>query len=375
MIYCIRCLQPDTRPNTKFVNHLCPACNFVANSASDAWNDRLKSTRRQIEKYRVVEGAYDAVLGVSGGKDSIKLAMWARDFLGLKILLVTVGYPPEQVTKRGTQNLSRLAELGFDVHSILPSPIIWKELMKIGFLNYGNWAKSTEMALFAGVPQVAIALRIPLILWGENPGVQLGDLATSKSEGWDGNNLRFLNTISGGLEAFSKISGFSKRELQPYMYPTEQEFTDKNIQIIYLGWAMNNWGLLENGLFSSLLNLKARTDLPMNTQDLLKISSLDEDWVTLNQMIKYYKYGFGRATDYVNEWIRTGRLSREQGIEIVEEFDGACSDTYIQSFCDFLEISTIQFWETVKRFTNTRLFDNSAQPRPLKRFQVGHGIK
>ena len=23
----------------------------------------------------------------------------------------------------------------------------------------------------------------------------------------------------------------------------------------------------------------------------------DEDWITLNQMIKYYKYGFGRASD------------------------------------------------------------------------------
>lgn len=374
MIYCTRCLQPDTRPNTKFVDHLCPACSFMANSARDSWNDRLKSTRKQIEKCRVIEAAYDAVLGVSGGKDSIKLAMWARDFLGLKILLVTVGYPPEQVTKRGTQNLSRLAELGFDVHSILPSPKTWKELMKIGFLNYGNWAKSTEMALFAGVPQVAIALGIPLILWGENPGVQLGDLATSKSEGWDGNNLRFLNTLSGGPEAFSKISGFSKRDFQPYVYPTEQEFNDKNIQIIYLGWAMNNWGLLENGLFSSLLNLNTRTDLPINTQDLLNVTSLDEDWVTLNQMIKYYKYGFGRATDYVNEWIRTERLSREQGIEIVEEFDGVCSNTYIDSFCDYLEISQIQFWETVRRFTNAKLFNSSAQPRPAKRFKVGYGI-
>ena len=35
------------------------------------------------------------------------------------------------------------------------------------------------------------------------------------------------------------------------------------------------------------------------------MSALDEDWVTLNQMIKYYKYGFGRVSDSVNEQIRS----------------------------------------------------------------------
>lgn len=374
MKYCINCLQPDTRPNSEFKNEICPACNFAINKKNESWNDRLKITKEQIDQFRSGDSEYDAVLGVSGGKDSIKLAMWARDFLGLRILLVTVGYPPEQVTKRGTENLSSLANLGFDVHAILPSPKIWKELMRTGFFNHGNWAKSTEMALFAGVPQVAIARKIPLILWGENPGIQLGDLATSKSEGWDGNHLRFMNTLSGGWEELSKLSGYSKLELQPYIYPPEEEFIESNVQIIYLGWAMNTWGLLENGLFSSLVNLKSRVDLPQNTQDLLSLTSLDEDWVTLNQMIKYYKYGFGRATDYVNEWIRTGKVSREQGIEIVEKYDGVCDNTYIDSFCDFLEISNNQFWETVRRFTNPNLFNISAQPRPSRRFQVGQGI-
>lgn len=374
MRYCLNCLQPDTRPNSEFKNGTCPACHFTTGKKSNSWNDRLKVTEKQINRYRFDKSTYDGVLGVSGGKDSIKLAMWARDFLDLRILLVTVGYPPEQVTKRGTENLSRLAELGFDVHSILPSPRIWKELMRVGFLNHGNWAKSTEMALFAGVPQVAIARKIPLILWGENPGVQLGNFTASKPEGWDGNHLRFMNTLSGGWEELSRLSGYSKLELQPYIYPSEEEFIESNIQIIYLGWTMNNWGLLENGLFSSLVNLKSRTDLPINTQDLVSVSSLDEDWVTLNQMIKYYKYGFGRATDYVNEWIRNGRMSREQGIEIVEEFDGACSNAYIDSFCEYLEISSTQFWETVRRFTNTNLFHVTAQPRPSRRFKVGQGI-
>ena len=70
--------------------------------------------------------------------------------------------------------------------------------------------------------------------------------------------------------------------------------------------------------YNSLHGLKIRTDTVENTGDLMA-SALDEDWVTLNQQIKYYKYGFGRVTDYVNDFIRTGEMTREEGISIVEK--------------------------------------------------------
>ena len=47
--------------------------------------------------------------------------------------------------------------------------------MKKGFLRFGNWAKSTELALSLAF-KLAIDLKIPLILWGENPGLQRGDM-------------------------------------------------------------------------------------------------------------------------------------------------------------------------------------------------------
>jgi N-acetyl sugar amidotransferase len=374
MKYCSRCLQPDTRPNSKFVNDLCPVCTFHVHDFETTWNERLELTHKVIDQHKNKTQNYDAILGVSGGKDSIKLALWARDYFDLRILLVTVSYPPEQATKRGTNNMSQLANLGFDVLSVQPSPIVWKELMKVGFKKHGNWAKSTEMALFSGVPQIAIAQKIPLILWGENPGAQLGDLATMSADGWDGNKLRNLNTLSGGIDDLLEETNFKKDDVRPYIYPTEQEFKNNNIQIIYLGWAMNNWGLFENGLFSSFVNLEGREDGPSNTQDLLGITSLDEDWVTLNQMIKFYKYGFGRATDYVNEWIRANRLSRMEGAQLVELYDGVCSERYIESFCEYLEITKHEFWETVNRFTNKKLFSIRENDRPEKLFKVGVGI-
>ena len=43
---------------------------------------------------------------------------------------------------------------------------------------------------------------------------------------------------------------------------------------------------LANGLIG-------RQDDVSKTGDLYGISAIDDDWVTLNQMIKYYKFGFG----------------------------------------------------------------------------------
>ena len=34
-------------------------------------------------------------------------------------------------------------------------------------------------------------------------------------------------------------------------------------------------------------------------------------------MLKYLKYGFGRTTDYVNEDLRRGRLTRDEAIRLL----------------------------------------------------------
>ena len=57
--------------------------------------------------------------------------------------------------------------------------------MRSAFDIYVNWCKATELALFAAVPRLAIDYKIPLILWGENPGLQLGDLGTLGKTGFD----------------------------------------------------------------------------------------------------------------------------------------------------------------------------------------------
>lgn len=376
MKYCPRCIQPDTRPNTQFrADGICPACHYVDQLTGVDWRERFDILQELISKFSPRKGQFhDCIIGVSGGKDSTRQALWIRDKLGLNPLLVCLTYPPEQVTSRGMANLSRLIEMGFDVHTLAPAPDTWRKLMAAAFSRFTNGFRSTELALFSAVPRIAIHYNIPLVFWGENPGLQLGDLKTLGRHGYDGNNLRFLNTLNGGGLDWMLEDGFSEQELISYSYPTPEQFDEAGLQIVYLGWFLGDWSLVNNSLYSCATGLEIRDDIPDNTGDLYGVTSLDEDWVTLNQMIKYYKYGFGRATDYVNEEIRLGRISRDDGIAIAERYDGCCGSHYIASFCDYIGISVDQFWYQVHANLNRDLFDLSADGTITRRFQVGVGL-
>jgi N-acetyl sugar amidotransferase len=376
MKYCRTCLQPDTRPNAVFnENGICPACNYFSQLQHVDWLERFEILKDLLARFPRRPGQhYDCIIGVSGGKDSVRQALWIRDKLGLRPLLACLSYPPEQVTERGVNNISNLIELGFDVVISAPAPGTWKHLMREAFMRFTNWAKSTELALFSSVPQLAIRYGIQLILWGENPGLQLGDMKTLGRTGYDGNNLRFMNTLGGGSLDWMLEAGVQPSELLSYRYPSSEVFDAHGLQIVYLGWFLGDWSLVNNALYSCTNGLEKRDDTVGNTGDLHGVTSLDEDWVTLNQMIKYYKFGFGRVTDYVNEEIRLGRMSRDQGIVLVEKYDHACGEGYIEGFCRYIEIPVSQFWEKVRASVNRELFELRADGTIERRFKVGAGL-
>jgi N-acetyl sugar amidotransferase len=375
MKYCKRCLQPDTRPNTIFSeDDICPACSYFEALQAVDWRERYEILRDLLASFKRKKGQYhDCIIGVSGGKDSTRQALYLRDKLGINPLLVCLSYPPEQVTERGVDNLSNLIELGFDVVVSAPAPQTWMKLKQKGFERFTNSFRSTELALFSTVPQIAIKYGIRLILWGENPGLQLGDMKTLGKTGYDGNNLRHMNTLSSGLD-WMLDSGHLRRELIPYIYPDVAEFERHDLQIIYLGWFLGDWSLVNNAAYSCATGLEVREDGVEKTGDLYGVTALDEDFTPVNQMIKYYKFGFGRVTDYVNEEIRLGRISRSRGIELVEQFDDAQDPEYIQRYCDYLSISVADFWKKVHASVNRELFQIHANGRIERKYKVGVGL-
>jgi len=373
--YCKKCLTTDLRPNAFFdENGICIACVFSEKEERDVPRLKLKMLENKIKlnrRKRNRKSDYDCIVGVSGGKDSTRQAHWVRDRLGLRPLLVCAAYPPKQMSQIGADNLSNLIEMGFDLIVDTPAPKSASKLALESFKQFGNVSKSTEMSLFSTVPRLAIDLGISMIFWGENPALQVGDSAVEGIDEFDGNSLRNLNTLTEGGADWIYDALDKKYLLNHYLYPDVIKFEKSKIDIFYLGPAWDDWSNDSNSIYASLQGLTLRPDDEDETGDITNASMIDEEFTNINMMLKYYKFGFGRTTDDVNERIRKKLITREEGILIAQKYDGICSDKIIDSFCKYVGISNKEFWSIANEWVNQDIFEINIDSRPKRKFQVG----
>jgi len=372
--YCTKCLTTNLRPNASFNDGVCIACDYSKYDSERDPSLKLKILQDKIQKSRKKQknkGAYDCIVGVSGGKDSTRQAHWVRDRLGLRPLLVCCAYPPKQMSEIGAKNISNLIEMGFDIITATPAPKTAAELALESYKKFGNVCKSTEMSLFSTVPRLAIELGVNTIFWGENPALQVGDAAVEGFDEFDGNNLRRSNTLTEGGVDWLKQAIRTPYLSEHYLYPSEIEFEKKKINIFYLGAAWDDWSTEDNSTYASLQGLTLRPSEELETGDLSNASMLDEEFNSINMMLRYFKFGFGRATDSVNERIRLGVLSRDSAIIIAEKYDGLCSDNIINSYAKYVGISVPTFWDIANNWVNKDIFQVQRGVRPLKKFTVG----
>lgn len=351
MRICKRCIQPDTRPGIYFTdNGICGAC---------LWEDEKKTinwTQREMELQEIADWAkhntktnYDCVIGVSGGKDSTKQALTARDRLGLRCLLVNS--EPEGITEIGKHNIENLKNLGFDVLSLRPNPKIMKRLMKRDFYKYLNPVKITEYSLWSSAYIIADQLNIPLIIQGENGGLTLGTRLTGLGTDSDALKANETNTMASGLEEYLEVEGVSEKDLFMFRY-NRKKLQEKGIRGIWLQYYLKEWSFRGNAEFSKQHGLKWRPDNfdPDSIGTYVPFSQLDSDLVQVNQMLKCIKFGFGQCMDHVCYDLRDGRITKDEAIKLVKQHDGKCSDYYIKLFCDYIEITIEEFWRVVDQF-------------------------
>ena len=377
MKYCRRCVIPDTRPNGFFDEEgVCAACRYAASRKNLSYANKLEELSEYIAPILSAsrDSQWDCIVGVSGGKDSTRQALWVREKLGLNPLLVCVAYPPRQISEIGANNLSNLNDLGFDLYVLGPAPIQSAKLVREAFFRFANWCKATEMALFSGVPRLAHQVGVKLIFWGENPALQVGDQGTLGFSEWDGSNLMNSNTLQGGeLGWFREVLG-REELLEMYRYPSRDELEINGIRTVFLGPAWEDWSAETNSMLAAVYGFSPRGGDPLDTGDTLGTQMVDEDWTIVNYLLKFYKLGFSRGSEYASELIRQGHITRADGVLIAEKLDGACSETYIETFCEYIDIEVARFWETVNKFANPTLFRRTAK-RPEKLFTVGQGLR
>ena len=373
MKYCKTCLRTDTLPGILFhKDGVCAACRFQEEFHYIDWNERKAALKANAEWAKKTSKGFDCVVGVSGGKDSTFQSFYARDTLGLKPLLVNCA--PNNITEVGQYNLENLVQHGFDMISFRPNPKVMKASVCKGFYKYGNPLKPTEYPLFAVSFQTALRFEIPLLVLGENIAINTGVVKSIKPGG-DATDIRHHNTIGGGNASDWIQEGIDLKDLLFYQFPDEEE-TRKKVKSIWLGYYLKEWSQAHNTQFAIEHGLKGRADTnPYKTGRLNPYIAVDDDTQIVNQMIKYYKYGVGMVTGEVWNLIREGTITREEAIELVEKYDGNCDESYIQAFCQYIDIMIQEFWKVVDGFVNKELFQRDPITNKwIRRFKVGFGL-
>ncbi len=374
MRYCKKCLQPDTRPGILFNDQqVCYACLYEEEKKLIDWDKRweeLVSIAEQAKSAaREKDTPYNCIIGVSGGKDSTFQAVIAKEKLGLHPLLVNG--VPNNITSIGQHNIDNLARLGFDIIKIQPDPVIAKKLSRYAFRTLGNTANYAEHALYASSFHIAEKFDIPLIIQGENAALTLG---TCKDMDILGNacNIISTNTLKESSLDALPANEFPPDTLWMYRFPDVKKIQEKSITAIWLQYYLKNWSQVGNADFSIARGLRGR--MTENLHDMgryRRFSALDDDSVFVNQMLKYLKLGFGFATDEACYDIREGRLSREDAIWYVQEYDGKCGQQYIDAYCEYIDITIKEFWEVVDKYVNKRLFSKNTSGKWEPKFTVG----
>ena len=366
MRYCTRCWQPDSRPGIFFNEQgVCGACLWQDEIKRIDWNSRFIELQDIAENAKLrASGAYDCVVGVSGGKDSTYQAFYARDILKLRVLLVNC--EPLEITSIGRRNIENLKNHGFDVISIAPNRNIMKRLMKHDFYKYLNPVKCTEYPLYASAYIIANQFNIPLIIQGENAALTLG---VSKMQDVGGSCLNITNSNTLKESPFTEYvedGVISDKDLYLYNMPKEQ-IIEKGIVGVWLNYYSKEWSQPGNARFSlnKGLTIFPESVNPYEIGSYRRYSQLDSYLAPPNQVFKYIKFGFGQTTDHVCYDIREGLISRDEGLYLIRELDGRCGRFYFEKLSECIEMNVDDMLAYAEKFRGEMFCEDGTLPLPI----------
>ncbi len=90
-------------------------------------------------------------------------------------------------------------------------------------------------------------------------------------------------------------------------------------------------------------------------------SQLDDVMQDLHAYLMYVKHGFGRCTSDASIEIRHGRMTREEGVKVVNKLDGQFPVELLDCYLDYFEMTEPEFWAVIDKFANKKLLKKTGQ--------------
>ena len=141
------------------------------------------------------------------------------------------------------------------------------------------------------------------------------------------------NKLSLGGKSIKEIikkTNFKFTDFTPYIPPSSNKLEEKNIQVFQLGYYLK-WDPQECYYYSQQnTGFKANSERTEGTYS--KYASIDDKIDDLHYYTTFIKFGIGRATYDASQEIRNEKITREEGVALVEKFDREFPKSTLRSF-------------------------------------------
>jgi len=376
VIFCNRCVMSNQRPaSMSEFRHLedrrgarylhidedgvCDACRYADEKEKIDWQVREQEFVELLKRYRRDDGRYDCIVPGSGGKDSAYAAHLLKYKYGMHPLTVT--WPPTLYTEYGWQNFRNWIEVGgFDNVTFKPNGQVHKLLTKLAIQNLMHPFQPFILGQKNIAPKIAIQYGIPLIFYGESEAEYGNPIVETQSSLRDKSYYAMRDLSEVYLSGISVQELIAKHDLSlhdamTYLPASYDELEKAEIEVHYLGYYVK-WTPQEAYYYAvEHTGFQAR---PFRTEGTYsKYNGIDDKIDDLHFYTTYVKFGLGRASYDASQEIRNNHLTREEGVNLVCQFDGEFPIRYFRDVMDYIGMDPEEFMGLCEEFRSPHLWE------------------
>jgi N-acetyl sugar amidotransferase len=335
------------------------------------WQQREQELISLCNRYRSRNGSYDCIVPGSGGKDSTFTAHVLKFKYGMNPL--TVAWAPHIYTEIGWNNFQKWIHSGLDNYLYTPNGKLHRLLTKLAFENLVHPFQPFIIGQRLIGPRFSALYGIPLVFYGENQAeygnnIQENDSPTMSTSFYE--STRDIDSLYlGGLSVKELISihKLDVRDLNPYLPVEGERLKQIGTQVHYLGYYLK-WDPQECFYYAAEhTGFRANTERTEGSYS--KYSSIDDKIDPLHYYTTYIKFGIGRATYDAAQEIRTGKITRDEGVALVHRYDAEFPAKYFREIIDYMGITEERFWEIINKARSPHLWEHQNGEWKL-RYQV-----
>lgn len=371
--FCKRCVISNQRPNSavefqhtaaskkstiRFDDEgVCDACRVAERKRGTIdWDKRETELRALCDRFRRNDGGYDCLVPGSGGKDSFYAAHLIKYKYGMHPLTVT--WAPHLYTDWGWKNHQAWIQAGFDNYLVHPNGRVHRLLTRLSVERLFHPFQPFILGQKFLAPKFAAQMNIPLVFYGENEAEYGNPQQDNESARRDfayfaSKNMDEIHLGGTSLSELQHKFGLCPNDWLPYLPANPDLLRERQTEVHYLGYYLKwhpqgaYYYSVENG------NFQASPERTPGTYS--KYNSIDDKIDDLHYWTTHVKFGIGRATYDASQEIRSGEITREEGVALARRFDGEWPARFENELMEYLSMPEKEFPVAHKQFDTPML--------------------